>query len=123
MHSLKMHKPIAESTAVRSPAKLIKSSFNKSLRAPWFSILKTSSTNSRQSATTYASPTPTTAPESSPLRKGAKRRSWDGEAVKRLPKTERSRLRLWFLLAPNDCRFHRAFLDERRCHAVCRLAI
>src|SRR5258708_12250662 len=100
-----------------------KSSVKKSLRSPWLSIRKIFSTNSRQSATPCASPTPTTAPESSPSRKGAKRRSWDGEAVKRLPKTERSRLRRWFLLAPNDCRFHRAFLDERRCHAVCRLAI
>src|SRR5260370_36927992 len=51
VYSLRTHKPIAESTVARSSAKLIKNSFNKSLRAPSLSIRKTFSTHSRQSAT------------------------------------------------------------------------
>src|ERR1700676_3757143 len=123
MHALKMHKPIAESTAVRSPAKLIKSSFNKLLRGSWFSIRKTFSTYSLLWAKTYALPTATTGPASSQSRRGAKRRRWDGESTNCLPKAKRSRLRRWVLLAPNNRWFHRALLDKCNFDAVCRLAL
>src|ERR1700674_168232 len=123
MHSLKMHKPTAESTAVRSQAKLIKSSFNKLLRALWFSIRKTFSTYSLLWAKTYALLTATIGPASSQSRTGAKRRRWDGESTNRLPKAKRSRLRRWVLLAPNNRRFHRALLNKCNCHSVCGLAL
>src|SRR5216684_1133364 len=123
MHSLKMHKPIAESTAVRSPAKLIKSSFNKLLRASWFSIRKTFSTYSLLLAKTYALPTATTGPASSQSRTGAKRRRWDGESTNCLPKAQRSRLRRWVLLAANNRRFYRPLLNKCNCHSVCSLAL
>src|SRR5258707_13846051 len=62
-------------------------------------------------------------PVCSTSRKGAKRRSWDGEAGKCLPEAERPRLRRWLLLDANNRWFHRAFLNECPCHAVCCLAL
>src|SRR6202166_3464883 len=123
MHALKMHKPIAESTAVRSPAKLIKSSFNKLLRGSLFSIRKTFSTYSLLWAKTYALPTATTGPASSQSRTGAKHRRWDGESTNCLPKAKRSRLRRWVLLAANNRRLYRALLNKCNFDAVCRLAL
>src|SRR6202045_2176460 len=123
MHSLKMHKPTAESTAVRSPAKLIKSSFNKLLRALWFSIRKTFSTYSLLWAKRYALPTETTGPASYQSRTGAKRRRWDGESTNCLPKANRPRLGRWILLDPNNRRFYRPLLDKCNCHSVCGLAL
>src|ERR1700732_1693741 len=123
MHSLKTHKPIAESTAVRSPAKLIKSSFNKLLHGSWFSIRKTFSTYSLLWAKTYALPTATTGPASSQSRTGAKRRRWDGESTNGLPEANRPRLRRWVLLAANNRRFYRPLLDKCNCHSVCGLAL
>src|SRR6267378_7079929 len=123
MHELNTRRPTAAPIGVGSSPIPKKISFSKSLHIPQLSTGKDFLIRSRLSAITSASPTATKMAVCSPSRKGARRRSWDGETANCLPEAERPRLRRRFLLDADNRWIHRPFLDECPCHTVCCLAL